>query len=59
MTKMTEKKAIVIGIDGAQLEKLNLTPTPNLDSLKLIESFTGGVQGTETLQPTLSGPGLQ
>ncbi|NEO40015.1 MAG: alkaline phosphatase family protein [Moorea sp. SIOASIH] len=54
---MTEKKAIVIGIDGAQLEKLDETPTPYLDSLNIIESFTGGIQGTETEQQTFSGPG--
>ncbi|NEQ88654.1 MAG: alkaline phosphatase family protein [Moorea sp. SIO2I5] len=54
---MTDKKAIVIGIDGAQLEKLDETPTPYLDSLNILESFTGGIQGTETEQQTFSGPG--
>ncbi|WP_052055363.1 DUF6454 family protein [Myxosarcina sp. GI1] len=54
---MSEKKAIVIGIDGAQLEKLEETLTPNLDSLNIIESFTGGVEGTETEEQTYSGPG--
>ena len=54
---MTDNKAIVIGIDGAQLEKLEETPTPNLDSLNFIESFTGGIQGTETEQETFSGTG--
>ena len=53
---MTDNKAIVIGIDGAQLDKLEGTPTPNLDSLNLIESFTGGIEGTETEQETFSGP---
>lgn len=52
---MTNSKAIIVGIDGVQLEKLGETPTPNLDKLNLIKSFTGGIRGTKSEQQTSSG----
>ncbi|MDJ0595921.1 MAG: hypothetical protein QNJ72_39055, partial [Pleurocapsa sp. MO_226.B13] len=44
---MSEPKAIVIGIDGAQLEKLDETDTPNLDRL----GIEGGEFDGESLLP--------
>lgn len=54
---MSQKKAIIIGVDGVQFEKLHDIQTPNIDKLNIIKSFTGGIRGTETEQQTYSGPG--
>lgn len=55
------QKAIFVGIDGAQLEKLLLLGlqdrVPGFDRLDAIEAFTGGYVGAPSEQPTVSGPG--
>ena len=55
------QKAIFVGIDGVQLEKLLLLglqdKVPGFDRLDRIEAFTGGYVGAPTEQPTVSGPG--
>ncbi|MGD1880614.1 MAG: Ig-like domain-containing protein [Kiloniellaceae bacterium] len=55
------QKAILVGIDGAQLEKLLLlglqSEVEALLGLDIVESYTGGEKGTETEQATSSGPG--
>lgn len=55
------QKAIFIGIDGVQLEKLRLLDlqgrAPELNGLDMVESYIGGQRGTATEQPTVSGPG--
>ncbi|MEM7138359.1 MAG: alkaline phosphatase family protein, partial [Myxococcota bacterium] len=53
---------IVIGIDGLGSDALQAASTPNLDALiasgtASMAAFAGGVPGTPTEQPTLSGPG--
>jgi predicted AlkP superfamily phosphohydrolase/phosphomutase len=52
---MSRQKAILVGIDGVQFEKLAETSTPKIDSLNLTQSFTGGIQGTKSEQQTSSG----
>lgn len=54
------KKAIFIGIDGAQLEKYLLLglqdQAQTINNLDIVESFTGGILGTASEQVTSSGP---
>ena len=54
-------KALLIGVDGMQYQKLQKAiqqnMAPNISSLKLHKSYTGGVLGTSTEQLTVSGPG--
>ncbi|NES77072.1 MULTISPECIES: 5'/3'-nucleotidase SurE [Okeania] len=58
---MADSKAILIGIDGAQLEEYLLLDlqgeAPNINNLDIIESFIGGIVGTASEQATSSGPG--
>ncbi|WP_340117783.1 Ig-like domain-containing protein [Pelagibius sp. 7325] len=55
------QKAILVGIDGAQLEKLLLLGLQEeveaLLGLDIVESYVGGEVGSETEQATSSGPG--
>lgn len=51
-----KKKAILIGIDGLQFEKIAEIKTPNLDKFNIKKGFTGGVHGTKSEQVTSSGP---
>ena len=54
-------KALLIGVDGMQYEKLQQAiqqgKAPTIARLHLYKSYTGGVLGTSTQQPTVSGPG--
>ncbi len=58
---MSEQHVIFVGIDGIQLEQILLLGLQGqaeaLNSLDIVESYTGGDEGTETEQPTVSGPG--
>ncbi len=51
------KKAILIGIDGLQYEKILALTTPNFDRLTLKKAYTGGINGYGSQQATSSGPG--
>ncbi len=51
------KKALLIGIDGLQLERMQVLDTPNFDRLKILKAYTGGVKGAVSEQRTVSGPG--
>ena len=55
------RKALLIGVDGMQFEKLQeaiaQAMAPNLASLNLNKSYVGGVDGTSIQQQTFSGPG--
>lgn len=57
ITKTGDRKVLLIGLDGVQLEQLQQTATPNLDRLQLKKAYTGGISGTESEQGTSSGPG--
>lgn len=54
-------KVLLIGVDGMQYQKLQTAikqgKAPNIARLHLYKSYTGGVVGTSTQQPTVSGPG--
>ena len=54
-------KALLIGVDGLQYEKLQQAiehhMAPHLARLNLAKSYVGGVDGTSTEQTTGSGPG--
>ena len=54
-------KALLIGVDGMQYQKLQKAiqqgKAPNIAHLHLYKSYTGGVLGSSTQQPTVSGPG--
>ncbi len=54
-------KALLIGIDGLQYEQLrqliDAGKAPAIGQFQLGMSYTGGIVGTSTQQPTLSGPG--
>ncbi|MBW2508857.1 MAG: alkaline phosphatase family protein [Deltaproteobacteria bacterium] len=56
------RHAIVIGLDGVRVDALERASTPRIDELIAegtvsYDAFAGGVLGTETQQPTFSGPG--
>lgn len=51
------KKAILIGVDGVQYEKILSISTPNFDRLTLRKAYTGGIDGQGSQQKTSSGPG--
>ena len=55
------QKALLIGVDGMQYEKLQeaiaQNMAPHIGSLKLAKSYIGGIDGTSTEQLTNSGPG--
>jgi hypothetical protein len=54
-------KALLIGIDGVQYEQLkhaiDAGKAPFITQLHPTMSYTGGIVGTSTQQPTFSGPG--
>ena len=50
-------KALLIGIDGAQLEKVQALNLPNFKRLNMAKGYTGGVAGSASEQETYSGPG--
>jgi hypothetical protein len=54
-------RALLIGIDGLQFEQLkqliDAGKAPAIGQFQLGMSYTGGIVGTSTQQPTLSGPG--
>lgn len=53
--------ALLIGIDGVQYEQLKRVidagNAPTIGQFQLGMGYTGGITGTSTQQPTLSGPG--
>jgi Ca2+-binding RTX toxin-like protein len=55
------QKAVFVGIDGAQLERLLLLDlqgkAQDINNLDIVESYVGGMAGTSSQQPTVSGPG--
>lgn len=57
----SQNKALLIGVDGMQLEKLqdaiDAGQAPALASFHLYKSWTGGIVGGASEQATLSGPG--
>ncbi|RLA25788.1 MAG: hypothetical protein DRQ62_01470, partial [Gammaproteobacteria bacterium] len=53
----TNKKVLLIGLDGLQLEELKKLDTPNIDKFFLNRSYAGGILNTVSEQPTYSGPG--
>ncbi|AZJ36491.1 alkaline phosphatase family protein [Tenacibaculum singaporense] len=52
-----KKKVLVVGFDGIQFEKIAGTSTPNLDKLKIVKGYAGGIDNTSSEQKTSSGPG--
>lgn len=50
-------KALLIGIDGAQFERIQALNTPNFDRLYINRAYTGGIAGESSQQSTYSGPG--
>ena len=55
--KNGEKKVLLIGLDGVQLEQMQQIATPNMDRLIVKKAYTGGITGTASEQGTSSGPG--
>jgi len=55
--KTGDRKVLLIGVDGVQLEELQKVYTPNFDRLTIRKAYTGGITGTDTEQGTSSGPG--
>ena len=58
----TERKALLIGVDGMQYERLldaiDAGMAPNIGSLPLLaKSYVGGINGTHTATTSGSGPG--
>lgn len=56
------RHVLVVGIDGLRSDGLEAADTPNIDAIAAdgtttMYAYAGGEQGTETEQPTLSGPG--
>lgn len=56
------KRVLIIGIDGLGSDAMLAANTPNIDALinqgvVTYNAFAGGVLGTSTQQPTISGPG--
>ena len=56
------KRVLIIGVDGLRPDAMIAANTPNIDALIAQgvithQAFAGGVTGTPTLQPTISGPG--
>lgn len=50
-------KALLVGIDGVQLERLTALNPPNFARLQLSRAYTGGIVGEASQQSTYSGPG--
>ncbi|UTW47811.1 alkaline phosphatase family protein [Bacterioplanoides sp. SCSIO 12839] len=55
--KSGDKKVLLIGLDGVQLEQMQQIATPNMDRLIVRKAYTGGITGTPSEQGTSSGPG--
>jgi Concanavalin A-like lectin/glucanases superfamily/Metalloenzyme superfamily len=57
----SKRKALVIGVDGMQYEKLQEViasgQAPHIASLGIAKTYIGGVVGSATEQGTISGPG--
>ena len=55
------QRALLIGLDGVQYEQLEQVigagQAPNIGRFQPKMAYTGGITGTTTEQPTLSGPG--
>lgn len=56
------KRVLIIGIDGLRPDAMIAAATPNIDALAAQgvvthHAFAGGILGTSTQQPTISGPG--
>lgn len=49
-------KALLVGIDGAQFERIQALNTPNFDRLHIRRAYTGGIVGESSQQSTFSGP---
>jgi hypothetical protein len=50
-------KTLIVGIDGAQYEKMRALNLPTFSRLYSTVAYTGGVYGSSSQQDTLSGPG--
>lgn len=50
-------KTLLIGIDGVQYERMMVLNLPNIKTLRIEPSYTGGIAGSSTRQATVSGPG--
>lgn len=50
-------KALLVGIDGVQLERIEALAPPNFARLQISRSYTGGIEGEASQQSTYSGPG--
>lgn len=57
----SQRKALVIGVDGMQYEKLQEAiaagQAPNIAKFHIAKTYIGGIVGSPTAQPTVSGPG--
>jgi hypothetical protein len=51
------RHVVFIGVDGAQYSQILAAASGLLAGMDYLETFTGGVRGTATQQPTYSGPG--
>lgn len=51
------QKAILIGVDGVQLDRLQAINPANLNRLNVAKTYTGGIVGESSEQDTNSGPG--
>ena len=54
---LAANKAVLLGIDGVQWEKVQALNTPNFDRLTINKAYTGGMKGYDNEQLTSSGPG--
>lgn len=54
---ITNKKVLLVGIDGLQFERIAALSTPNFDKLNISKAYTGGIKGNLSQQVTSSGPG--
>ncbi|ROS01804.1 type I phosphodiesterase/nucleotide pyrophosphatase [Sinobacterium caligoides] len=57
LSSFAAQKAILIGIDGVQYEKMQALDTPNFHRLTIKKTYTGGIAGDYSEQGTSSGPG--
>ncbi|MGY3689800.1 alkaline phosphatase family protein [Vibrio coralliilyticus] len=53
----SNKKVLLVGIDGMQFEHIAKLPTPAFDRLQITKAYAGGVKGRFSEQKTSSGPG--
>lgn len=54
---MAAQKALLIGVDGVQLERLLAVSHPNFNRLNMAKAYTGGIVGEGSEQSTISGSG--